>query len=142
MNTLAGRMRLTADGNFKGCLFGPNEVNLADALRSGASDSDIIDERRSTRTAPARRTRRNGSTVISSALFDQVGARLCDRTRPIVSAALQRKKRAHAGAHWAATALAECGGRSGGAAVAVLFAAAGMHTIAVTKNRPMIKIGG
>jgi hypothetical protein len=90
-----------ADGNFKGCLFGPNEVNLADALRSGASDSDIIDERRSTRTAPARRTRRNGSTVISSALFDQVGARLCDRTRPIVSAALQRKKRAHAGAHWA-----------------------------------------
>lgn len=107
MNTLAGRMRLTADGNFKGCLFGPNEVNLADALRRGASDSDIIDERRSTRTAPARRTRRNGSTVISSALFDQVGARLCDRTRPIVSAALQRKKRAHAGAHWTVTALAD-----------------------------------
>ncbi len=30
-----------ADGNFKVCLFGPNEVSLRDAMRSGAADDDI-----------------------------------------------------------------------------------------------------
>lgn len=31
------RVRLTADGSLKVCLFGPNEVSLRDAMRQGAS---------------------------------------------------------------------------------------------------------
>lgn len=37
------RLRLTADGNLKVCLFGSDEVSLRDPLRSGASDEDIAD---------------------------------------------------------------------------------------------------
>ncbi|XP_047138147.1 uncharacterized protein LOC101237296 isoform X1 [Hydra vulgaris] len=36
------RLRLTADGNLKVCLFGPNEVSLRDLIRSGASDTDLL----------------------------------------------------------------------------------------------------
>jgi len=35
------RLRLTADGQIKSCLFYPAEVNLRDAMRAGASDSEI-----------------------------------------------------------------------------------------------------
>ncbi len=35
------RLRLTADGNLKVCLFGNAEVSLRDALRSGISDGDL-----------------------------------------------------------------------------------------------------
>lgn len=35
------RLRLTADGQFKSCLFHPSEVNLRDLLRSGISDADL-----------------------------------------------------------------------------------------------------
>jgi len=35
------RMRLTADGQLKVCLFGSAEVNLRDAMREGASDADL-----------------------------------------------------------------------------------------------------
>ena len=35
------RVRLTADGNFKVCLFGPAEVSLRDAMRAGATDDEI-----------------------------------------------------------------------------------------------------
>ncbi|KAJ2932791.1 hypothetical protein H1R20_g4303, partial [Candolleomyces eurysporus] len=35
------RLRLTADGQIKVCLFDPNEVSLRDAMRQGASDDDI-----------------------------------------------------------------------------------------------------
>ncbi len=35
------RLRLTADGSLKVCLFGPAEVSLRDALRRGASDGDL-----------------------------------------------------------------------------------------------------
>ena len=35
------RLRLTADGNIKNCLFGSDEVNLRDSLRSGKSDTEI-----------------------------------------------------------------------------------------------------
>ena len=37
------RLRLTADGNLKVCLFGANEVSLRDAMRSGASDDDLLE---------------------------------------------------------------------------------------------------
>lgn len=37
------RLRLTADGNLKVCLFGPEEVSLRDLLRKGASDSQVVD---------------------------------------------------------------------------------------------------
>ena len=37
------RLRLTADGNLKVCLFGNAEVSLRDALRSGASDVQLAD---------------------------------------------------------------------------------------------------
>ncbi|XP_067130506.1 molybdenum cofactor biosynthesis protein 1-like isoform X2 [Centruroides vittatus] len=37
------RIRLTADGNLKVCLFGPNEISLRDALRSGISENDLIE---------------------------------------------------------------------------------------------------
>jgi len=37
------RLRITADGNIKVCLFGPNEVSLRDALRSGATDEALMD---------------------------------------------------------------------------------------------------
>ncbi len=35
------RIRLTADGQFRNCLFAVSDYNLRDALRSGASDDDI-----------------------------------------------------------------------------------------------------
>ena len=35
------RLRLTADGNLKVCLFGKAEVSLRDAMRNGASDEDL-----------------------------------------------------------------------------------------------------
>ncbi|XP_067943528.1 molybdenum cofactor biosynthesis protein 1-like isoform X2 [Watersipora subatra] len=36
------RLRITADGNLKVCLFGNSEVSLRDALRSGYSDEDLL----------------------------------------------------------------------------------------------------
>lgn len=36
------RLRITADGNLKVCLFGNTEVSLRDALRSGCSEDDLI----------------------------------------------------------------------------------------------------
>jgi GTP 3',8-cyclase len=35
------RLRLTADGSVKSCLFYPAEINLRDAIRSGASDLEL-----------------------------------------------------------------------------------------------------
>lgn len=35
------RVRLTADGNIKACLFGPEEIPLRDRLRNGATDEEI-----------------------------------------------------------------------------------------------------
>lgn len=35
------RLRLTADGNLKVCLFGNTEVNLRDVVRSGATDEEV-----------------------------------------------------------------------------------------------------
>ena len=69
------RLRLTADGNLKVCLFGKAEVSLRDAIRAGATDDELLD---------------------------------------IISAAVKRKKSAHAG----------------------------MYNIAKSENRPMILIGG
>jgi len=37
------RIRLTADGNFKVCLFDQKEVSLRDALRKGLSDEEITE---------------------------------------------------------------------------------------------------
>ena len=37
------RIRLTADGQIRNCLFAPNEYSVRDLLRNGASDSDIAD---------------------------------------------------------------------------------------------------
>ncbi|KAF2073968.1 hypothetical protein CYY_004713 [Polysphondylium violaceum] len=36
------RLRMTADGNLKVCLFGNTEVSLRDIMRSGASDEEIL----------------------------------------------------------------------------------------------------
>lgn len=36
------RLRVTADGALKACLFGAAEVSLRDALRSGATDADVL----------------------------------------------------------------------------------------------------
>ncbi|XP_026857256.2 molybdenum cofactor biosynthesis protein 1 isoform X2 [Electrophorus electricus] len=36
------RLRITADGNLKVCLFGNSEVSLRDSLRSGASDQELL----------------------------------------------------------------------------------------------------
>lgn len=36
------RLRITADGNLKVCLFGNSEVSLRDAMRSGASNEDLL----------------------------------------------------------------------------------------------------
>lgn len=35
------RLRITADGNLKVCLFGNKEISLKDAIRSGCSDDDL-----------------------------------------------------------------------------------------------------
>lgn len=35
------RLRITADGNLKVCLFGNTEVSLRDALRSGCNEDDL-----------------------------------------------------------------------------------------------------
>jgi cyclic pyranopterin phosphate synthase len=37
------RMRLTADGSVKSCLFYPPEINLRDKIRAGATDSEIVE---------------------------------------------------------------------------------------------------
>lgn len=37
------RLRITADGNLKVCLFGNSEVSLRDTLRSGASDQELLE---------------------------------------------------------------------------------------------------
>ncbi|CAL4063642.1 unnamed protein product, partial [Meganyctiphanes norvegica] len=37
------RLRLTADGNLKVCLFGNTEISLRDTLRSGATDDDMLE---------------------------------------------------------------------------------------------------
>lgn len=37
------RLRLTADGNLKVCLFGASEISLRDALRSGMQESDLLE---------------------------------------------------------------------------------------------------
>jgi len=42
------RLRLTADGALKNCLFSRPELSLRDALRSGASDEALMDEIRRT----------------------------------------------------------------------------------------------
>lgn len=36
------RMRVTADGNLKVCLFGEDEVSLRDAIRAGATDEELL----------------------------------------------------------------------------------------------------
>ena len=36
------RLRVTADGSLKVCLFGPREVSLRDAMRDGATDADVL----------------------------------------------------------------------------------------------------
>lgn len=36
------RLRITADGNLKVCLFGNTEVSLRDAIRTGAKEDDLI----------------------------------------------------------------------------------------------------
>ena len=36
------RLRLTADGKIKNCLFDRGEVNVLQALRGGASDDDVL----------------------------------------------------------------------------------------------------
>ena len=41
------RMRLTADGMLKSCLFSPEEVDIKSLLRSGASEGDILESIRS-----------------------------------------------------------------------------------------------
>jgi molybdenum cofactor biosynthesis protein A len=38
------RLRLTADGNLKACLFGSEEFSLRDVLRSGATDAELVDK--------------------------------------------------------------------------------------------------
>ena len=41
--TGCNRLRLTADGNLKVCLFGKAETNLRDAMREGASDEELCE---------------------------------------------------------------------------------------------------
>ncbi len=36
------RLRVTADGYFKPCLFSPKEISLRDAMRAGCTDEDIV----------------------------------------------------------------------------------------------------
>ena len=88
------RVRITADGNLKVCLFGSSEISLRDAIRSGATDEEI-------------------SAMISDAV--------------------DRKKKQHAG---------ECWGYAHSKHFLTLPLLSGMMTLAKTKNRPMILIGG
>lgn len=37
------RLRITADGNLKVCLFGNTEISLRDAMRNNCSEADLID---------------------------------------------------------------------------------------------------
>lgn len=37
------RLRITADGNLKVCLFGNKEISLRDAIRSGATEPELLD---------------------------------------------------------------------------------------------------
>lgn len=40
------RLRVTADGNLKNCLFGEDSLNIRDSLREGKTDEQVIDEMR------------------------------------------------------------------------------------------------
>lgn len=37
------RLRITADGNLKVCLFGNTEISLRDAMRNNCSETELID---------------------------------------------------------------------------------------------------
>ena len=37
------RLRITADGNLKVCLFGEDEVSLRDLMRKGADDKELLE---------------------------------------------------------------------------------------------------
>jgi len=37
------RLRITADGNLKVCLFGEDEVSLRDRMRRGADDGELLE---------------------------------------------------------------------------------------------------
>lgn len=57
------RTRLLADGNYKVCLFGPNEVSLRDMMRMGCSDNDLLEI--ISQTIDNKKFSHNGMTAIS-----------------------------------------------------------------------------
>ncbi|CAG0913303.1 unnamed protein product [Notodromas monacha] len=70
------RLRLTADGNLKVCLFGNSEVSLRDALRGGTSKEDLIDL---ISMAVKRKKKRHAGFIIMEEylwLEDSVGRRI------------------------------------------------------------------
>lgn len=96
------RLRLTADGQLKVCLFGANEVSLRDAMRMPLNNNNNAATPQLDASAQA-----TEQQAASAGCSDEDLAL-------IVAAAVQKKKAQHAG----------------------------MTTIAATKNRPMITIGG
>jgi hypothetical protein len=111
------RVRVTADGNLKVCLFGNAEVSLRDTLRAAATTTTTTTT--TPTTAAVAETDVDGDGDGDAALLpplDAVAAAGVDDAAiaSVVAGAITGKKAAHAG----------------------------MYEIAKNKNRPMITIGG
>ncbi|CAB3254983.1 unnamed protein product [Arctia plantaginis] len=87
------RLRLTADGNLKVCLFGASEVSLRDALRSGESD-DRLDEL--VRTALYNKKARHAGRPRSAQCVGSFTARGAQPRRRLLAAAAPRRLAARA----------------------------------------------
>ena len=112
------RVRVTADGNLKVCLFGNAEVSLRDTLRTAASTTTTTTTTTTSTSTTSTMTGENADgkdDALLSPLNADAAAGIDDAIiADVVAAAVVQKKAAHAG----------------------------MHEIASSKNRPMITIGG
>jgi cyclic pyranopterin phosphate synthase len=69
------RLRLTADGKLRACLFSDQETDLLPILREGGSDDDLL---AAARQAVAEKQERHGRTVGGEAQM------WCRRTMPLI----------------------------------------------------------
>ncbi|KAG8836350.1 hypothetical protein FRC17_005636 [Serendipita sp. 399] len=79
------RLRLTADGQIKVCLFDPHEVSLRDLLRGGASDEEVM--ALVGRTLRGKKARHAGMDVIAM-LSETEGADGIKKNRPMIKIGL------------------------------------------------------
>jgi hypothetical protein len=108
------RLRVTADGNLKVCLFGNTEISLRDALRSGCSEDDLV----ALINAAVKRKRKQHAGMLIFTFLNHLKTLLFT-----LFYITNRHKNLHA-CLW------------------FMFIIAGMLNLSHMENRPMILIGG